>query len=104
MDGSGKLPMQMVAPVIPPRVLNVHHDVIPARSVNIRSPSVYANPFEGKFLTHDEDIDAFEKWFDTNFFLKDLVKKALRGRSLVCTCAPARCHGDILLKVANQPI
>jgi hypothetical protein len=25
----------------------------------------------------------------------------LRGRDLVCFCAPAACHGDLLLRLAN---
>ncbi|MEM2159611.1 MAG: DUF4326 domain-containing protein [Candidatus Nitrosotenuis sp.] len=25
----------------------------------------------------------------------------LRGRDLVCYCAPLECHGDILLAIAN---
>jgi len=25
----------------------------------------------------------------------------LKGKDLVCYCAPARCHGDLLLRLAN---
>ena len=28
--------------------------------------------------------------------------KALRGKDLVCWCAPQRCHADVLLKYANE--
>jgi Domain of unknown function (DUF4326) len=35
----------------------------------------------------------------------DAVKMArlseLRGRDLICWCAPERCHGDVLLRLAN---
>jgi hypothetical protein len=27
----------------------------------------------------------------------------LRGRDLVCFCAPRPCHGDLLLRLANAP-
>jgi hypothetical protein len=27
----------------------------------------------------------------------------LRGLDLVCWCAPKACHGDVLLKLANDP-
>ena len=28
----------------------------------------------------------------------------LRGRNLVCFCAPAACHGDVLLELANAAV
>jgi hypothetical protein len=27
----------------------------------------------------------------------------LRGKDLLCWCAPERCHGDVLLELANRP-
>lgn len=27
----------------------------------------------------------------------------LRGRDLVCWCAPQACHGDVLIEFANRP-
>jgi len=29
------------------------------------------------------------------------AKRELRGKDLVCFCAPNACHGDVLIEVAN---
>lgn len=33
--------------------------------------------------------------------LVELAKKELKGKDLVCWCAPKLCHGDVLLEIAN---
>lgn len=30
------------------------------------------------------------------------MKRELRGRDLVCWCFPLTCHGEILLRIANE--
>jgi hypothetical protein len=37
-----------------------------------------------------------------NEALRNRVKKELRGKHLVCFCAPKACHADTLLRIANE--
>jgi len=45
-------------------------------------------------------IAKYERWLaDQHHLLRALGE--LRGRDLVCYCAPRSCHGDLLLRLAN---
>jgi hypothetical protein len=81
-----------------PRVLNKHHyDGYPPGSVYCGRGSPWGNPFViGKDGTRDEVCERFEREI-----LPKLDVSKLRGRDLVCFCAPKRCHCDALLKKAN---
>lgn len=41
-------------------------------------------------------------YIESNETLKYMVKQHLKGKDLVCYCAPLACHGDILLEIANS--
>ena len=47
-------------------------------------------------------INKYEEYLMRNTELLAKVKANLRGKDLVCFCAPKRCHGDVLLKIANE--
>lgn len=86
-----------------PRVLNKHVDVIPDDSVYIGRPSKWGNPFViGKHGSRDAVIGKFEEKFLADPEKVEMAKRELRGKSLVCFCAPHRCHGDVLLQIANS--
>lgn len=86
-----------------PRVLNKYKIKKNHPGVYIGRPSPYGNPFVvGKDGTRDEVVDKFEQLFLSNPKAIEIVKKNLRGMDLICFCAPLRCHGDILLKIANE--
>lgn len=83
------------------RVLNKHHAGIPAGAVYIGRGSKWGNPFR---LRRDGDrttvIAKYERWLaDQHHLLRALDE--LRGRDLVCFCAPLACHGDLLRRLAN---
>jgi len=83
------------------RVLNKHHAGIPAGAIYIGRGSKWGNPFR---IVHDGDratvIARYERWLaDQQHLLRALDE--LRGRDLVCFCAPRACHGDFLLRLAN---
>jgi Domain of unknown function (DUF4326) len=42
----------------------------------------------------------YEEWLRTQDDLVDALDE-LRGKNLVCWCAPLACHGDLLLRLAN---
>jgi Domain of unknown function (DUF4326) len=83
------------------KVLNKHAAGIPAGAVYIGRGSKWGNPFR---IGQDGDraavIAKHETWLrDRHDLLRSLGE--LRGKDLVCFCAPAPCHGDLLLRLAN---
>lgn len=85
-----------------PRVLNKRKAGIPAGAAYIGRPSPFGNPFEiGRDGTRDEVCEKFEAYIAERPDLQARAKTQLRGKDLVCWCAPARCHGDTLLRIAN---
>jgi hypothetical protein len=94
-----------------PRVLNYKTTKgVPAGAVYIgrANPryglpaSKWANPFkEKRDGTRDEVIAKYrERLLGNAQMMADLHE--LRGRDLVCWCAPLPCHGDVLLELANR--
>jgi len=86
-----------------PRVLNKKHLRGPVENaVYIGRPSIWGNPFViGKDGTRDEVIAKYDTWITQKPHLLQRLGE-LRGKHLVCFCSPARCHGDVLLRLANR--
>lgn len=86
-----------------PRVLNKRTDGVPAGAVYVGRPSPFGNPFP---MRAESDRDAvcnfYEAWLQKNPALIERAKRELRGKDLVCWCAPLRCHADTLLRIANE--
>ncbi len=82
-------------------VLNKHKAGEPTGAVYIGHGSKWGNPFR---IGADGDraavIAKHEAWLRDQHDLLRLLDE-LRGRDLVCFCAPAPCHGDLLLRLAN---
>jgi hypothetical protein len=55
----------------------------------------------GKDGTRAEVIAKYEAWIHNQPELMAQLGE-LRGKDLVCWCAPAACHGDVLLLLANE--
>jgi hypothetical protein len=83
------------------KVLNKHRDGIPIGAVYIGRPSKWGNPFViGRDGTREEVVAKYSQWlFDSGRI--DQIEE-LRGKDLVCFCAPLVCHGDVLLQLANR--
>jgi hypothetical protein len=87
-----------------PKVLNQNKDTIPPDAVYIGRPSKFGNPFPiSGVVTRHRAIKKYEQWLKQQPALLQQVRDELRGRDLVCFCSPKPCHGDVLLKLANQP-
>ena len=80
-----------------------------AFDVYIGRPSKWGNQFSHlsgtlaiyKVATREDAVKAYEDWIKTQpKLLRDL--KELRGKVLGCWCAPKACHGDVLLRMANE--
>jgi hypothetical protein len=83
------------------RILNKHHAGVPAGAVYIGRGSKWGNPFRiGQDGSRAEVIAKHERWLANQSHLL-LALDELRGRDLVCFCAPQACHGDLLLRLAN---
>ena len=87
-----------------PRLHNTYHKTAPPGSVYIGRGTPWGNPFViGKHGTRDEVCDKFDAYLLTKPYLIARIKKELKGKDLVCCCKPARCHGETLLQIANEP-
>lgn len=87
-----------------PRVLNKRTDRIPADAVYVGRPSKWGNPFSLPNETQrDWVIHLYREYLQKHPDLVEAAKRELRGRDLVCWCAPKPCHADVLLEVANAP-
>jgi hypothetical protein len=86
-----------------PRVLNKKQlsGAVP-NAVYIGRPSMWGNPFAiGKDGTRAEVVAKYECWIVEQQRLRAQLDR-LRGRHLICWCAPLACHGDVLLRLANS--
>lgn len=84
-----------------PRVLNLRRDGRPTGAVFIGRPSKWGNPFViGRDRSRAQVLARYRAWLCERPELVAALPE-LRGRDLVCFCAPAACHGDMLLALAN---
>lgn len=88
----------------PPEVLNRYKaSPLMKDAVYIGRGSPYGNPF---IIGLDGDrstvIRKYEAWVMQQPELLEKIKTELKGRDLKCFCAPNACHGDVLIKIANE--
>lgn len=97
------------------RVINFRTEGLPPGAIFIGRPSPFGNPFIiGKHGDRDEVCWKFELWVTTgdnsgNRDARPMARQLLldrlpllKGKDLVCFCAPLRCHGHVLMRLANQ--
>lgn len=91
-----------------PKVYNKYHGNAPADAVYVGRPTKWGNPFPLDHKQKGRDREAIIAKYreyvysERNVFLREQVKKELKGKDLVCFCAPKLCHADILLEIANE--
>lgn len=70
--------------------------------VYVGRPSRWGNPFQiGRDGSRSEVIHKFEVWVRQQPNLMASLYE-LRGKTLGCWCAPERCHGDVLARLADE--
>ena len=83
------------------KVLNKHTAGSHSGAVYIGRGSKWGNLFR---IGIDGDraavIAKYESWLRNQHHLLRALDE-LRGRNLLCFCAPKACHGDVLLRLAN---
>ncbi len=88
-------------------VVNRYHLSLSRRSsdVYIGRPSPWGNPFAiGRDGTRAEVIEKYRAWITGDDRVAVALRRnlrVLRGHRLVCYCAPAACHGDVLAELAE---
>ena len=81
------------------KVWNKNDPRVPVDAEYVGRPTKWGNPFViGKDGTRDMVIAAYRVWLESS----GLDVEELRGKDLVCWCAPERCHADVLLILANK--
>lgn len=87
-----------------PKILNAKDvGTFVENSVYCGRPSKFGNPFiKGVDGNRKEVIQKHKEWFLSNDSLKVAAKRELKGKNLICWCAPKSCHCDIILEIANQ--
>ena len=91
-----------------PKVWNKHHKNALADAVYIGRGSPWGNPFthmantKATYIvkTREQAIKLFEEALSETG--KALIRQELKGKHLLCFCAPKPCHGDVLLRIANE--
>jgi hypothetical protein len=86
-----------------PKVHNKYHRTADADAVYIGRGSPWGNPFVvGKDGTREEVCGKYENMVMNDPAMVEKIKAELKGKDLVCFCAPKQCHGDTLLRIANE--
>lgn len=75
--------------------------------VRIDRATAWGNPFVlGRDGDREEVLDKYTRWVTlSNDFSAVWVRQnvhTLRGKTLGCWCAPNTCHGEVLLRLAEQ--
>lgn len=78
--------------------------------VYIGRGSKWGNPYSHKegtsaawvVETREDAIRLYEEWLRAQPALLAAVKTELKDKTLGCWCKPLACHGDVLLKIANE--
>ena len=95
-----------------PKVWNKRDPKVPKDAVYVGRPTKWGNPYshlpstlatfkvplrEHAVLSHAAWIGQLEQRE-----LWNAIVPELKGKDLVCWCAPASCHADTLLRIAND--
>jgi len=85
-----------------PRVFNKRHRDAPFGAIYVGRPGAWGNPFVGGIDgTRDEVVAKLRSKLMADPAMLAAAKRDLRGKHLVCFCAPLACHADVLLEIAN---
>ena len=90
-------------------VRNAPPDAVYIGRRSVRGPlklgeSPWANPYRiGPDGTREEVLARFETYARERLQSEPGWLEPLRGKDLACWCHPASCHGDVILKLLEEP-
>jgi hypothetical protein len=87
-----------------PKVYSKRVKGYPSDAVYVGRPTKFGNPFVvGVHGKQGECVGMYEDWVRNKHELVAAIKAELKGKDLLCWCAPEPCHADVLLRIANDP-
>lgn len=85
------------------QVLNKKVCGVPAGAVYVGRPSPWGNPFAMRAESERAlVVRRFEDYARQRLGREPHWLDALRGKDLVCFCAPRACHADVLARLVND--
>lgn len=90
---------------VPLRVYNRRRGLVPKTAIYVGRPTQWGNPFTiGRDGDRAQVIAKFRTWVHQpeQESLRTSAKRELRGRDLVCWCAPEDCHAYVWLEIVNE--
>lgn len=88
-----------------PRIFNQRHLPIPPDAVRVDRGTKWGNPYvmrDHSDAERNRVCNQFESLMLKQPGFVAAVKAELRGKDLVCWCAPKRCHAETLMRIANE--
>lgn len=74
---------------------------VPPGAIYVGRPTRWGNPFFiGQHGSRAQVIERYRKWVWTQPNIVSAARRELRGKDLVCWCAPKTCHADVLMEIA----
>ncbi len=90
------------------KVYNANKDLLPIQHTYVdRNRSMFGNRFIiGKHGDRAEVVAKHKAWVNApeQADFRNLIRKELRGKNLVCWCVPRQCHATELMRIANHRI
>lgn len=88
-----------------PQVYNKRHNDFSYEAVYVGRPTAFGNPFiVGKDGKQGECVELYRSWIwhPEQKWLREKIMNELRGKDLICWCAPLDCHADVIMEIANS--
>lgn len=87
-----------------PRMYNKYQRNDPAAAVYVGRGTFWHRLYYVLTERYSDPRMALEKYeiFCRTPGIAQRIRTELKGKDLVCVCAPWPCHGDVLLKIANE--
>ena len=87
------------------RILNRKTDAIPPDAIYVGRGTKFGNPFRiGPHATRAQVIERYHRWLWVKIKTGRITHadlRALDGHDLVCSCAPAPCHAEIIRRAVQ---
>lgn len=86
-----------------PKVWNKRDPNCPKDAIYVGRPTKWGNPFIiAKDGSRTHVVMKYRGWVSSRIRDGHLNPLELKGKDLVCWCAPEACHADVLLEIANE--
>jgi hypothetical protein len=92
------------------KIWNKRDPNTPQDAIYVGRPTKFGNPYSHlpntkalhRVKNRSEAIRQYRIYLQHQPELIEAAKRELRGKDLVCWCAPAECHATVLMEVANE--